>query len=69
MNRLIWLVRTIVTAGGNILVFKISLPAETRSLKPVNKIRRGNRGTTGRGTSESRSSDQSNIVRLTSVDN
>jgi len=46
VNRLIWLVRTIVTAGGNILVFKISLPAETRSLKPVNKIRRGNRGTT-----------------------
>jgi len=46
MNRLIRLMRTSITTRSNVLVFKISLPAQTRSLKPVNKIRRSNRGTT-----------------------
>jgi hypothetical protein len=46
MNRLIRLMRTSVTARGNILVFKIALPRQTRSLKPVDEIRRSYRRTT-----------------------
>src|SRR6266516_5285587 len=40
VNRLIRLMRTSVTSGSNVLVFKVSLPAYTRRLKQFNNVRR-----------------------------